>query len=359
MGSLSPSRVWAQTHLRLSYVGHLAVLLLVALSVLPTGPLLDLFGQAAGLRSLPVFPPPRPLQTDLLITQTLPQPGALRGSLAGTSNLSGVDSRQSSLPASVAPLPDRAQPSAGTEKLKAPFKYKVMPGDTPGEIAERFGISTDTVLSANNLTNPEGLQIGEELLILPMSGVVHTVTGGDNLHDLALAYGVTPESIAEYNQIADPLSLQVGDKLVVPGGKLQGGRVSPSSRGGRPASAVASGSFRWPTGGSITQYFGEAGHSGIDLATGSGSPVYAADAGVVETALKLGYGYGWHLVIDHGNGYKTLYAHLSAFFADYGERVGKGDRIGSVGSTGLSTGPHLHFEVFQNGVRVNPLKFLP
>ncbi len=239
-------------------------------------------------------------------------------------------------------------------------KYRVASGDTPGEIAERFGVSTDTILQANNLSDPQGLQIGQELFILPVSGALHTVTSGDNVHDLALMYGVTAESIAEYNQLADPNSLQVGEKLVIPGGKLQEGRTSASSRGSRPtATGAASGSFRWPTGGSITQYFGENGHTGIDVATGSGSPVYAADGGVVVTALKLGYGYGWHLVIDHGNGYKTLYGHLSAFFADYGERVNKGDRIGSVGSTGLSTGPHLHFEVLQNGTRVNPLKYLP
>lgn len=329
-----------EPRLRPSYLSHLVVLLAVAMAVLTDQP----FG---GQRSLPVFPPSREVQPEMLVSQTLPR-------VPETSVSPGV------LPAAPnAPMPDRAQPVAEAAKPKAPIKYKVESGDTISEIAERFGVSTEAVLWSNALSNPEGLQIGDELLIPPVPGLIHVVSSGDNLHDLALAYGVTPESIAEYNQVADPNALQVGDQLVVPGGKVEAGRVSGSSRGGRPAPMAATGSFRWPTGGSITQYFGEAGHSGIDLATGAGSPVYAADAGVVETALKLGYGYGWYLVINHGNGYKTLYSHLSAFFVDYGERVGKGDRIGAVGSTGLSTGPHLHFEVFQNGVRVNPLKLLP
>lgn len=251
------------------------------------------------------------------------------------------------------------QPARGDAKPREPFKYAVAAGDTVSGIASSFGISRETVLWANSLGNPDSLQVGEELVILPVSGVLHAVASGDSVNDLALAYGVAAEKIVEFNGISDPDMLVVGQKLVVPEGKIQVGRASPSSRGARPSSGGASGSFRWPAGGNITQYFGQSGHSGIDIAGQHGSPIYAADAGVVTTALKLNYDYGWYLVIDHGNGYRTLYAHMSAFHVDYGERVGKGERIGSVGSTGLSTGPHLHFEVFQNGVRVNPLKFLP
>lgn len=257
-----------------------------------------------------------------------------------------------------------ATPTAGQKapaqptKPKAPNRYKVAEGDTVSGIAEKFGISADTVMSANDLSDPNNLQIGDELDILPVSGVLHTVADGDNINDLALLYGVTAESIAEFNGLVDPNMLRLGDKLIVPDGKIQMARASSVSRGGRP-SAAATGSFRWPTGGTITQYFGENGHSGLDIANQQGTVIGAADGGVVVTALKLGYGYGWHLVIDHGNGYRTLYSHLSAFHVDYGERVAKGESIGLMGSTGLSTGPHLHFEVFQNGVRVNPLKFLP
>ncbi len=337
----------------LPYLSHLAVFSLVIVGVMAgqSGPF------ARPEDSLPSFPLRPETRPDLLISQPLPLPATASSLTAGPGSV--VDAKTIPSPTVAPALPDSRQAAGGGSRSRALQKYKVAPGDTPGEIAERFGISTETLLQANNLANPQGLQIGDELLILPVSGVLHTVTIGDNVHDLALLYGVTPESIAEFNQLADPNSLQVGEKLVVPGGKIQMARAGGSSRGGRSSEPVASGSFRWPAGGNITQYFGENGHTGIDLASGIGSPVYAADSGVVVTALKLSYGYGWHLVIDHGNGYKTLYGHLSAFFADYGERVNKGDRIGSVGSTGLSTGPHLHFEISQNGVRVNPLKFLP
>lgn len=343
------------------YLTHLAVVLLVTLSVLGvrsvSGPLAQVTGTGVPPRALPSTPESKP---DLLRVPTRLQPETASGkAVAAESSLQTRESKLSPPPKNLA-LPDRAQPSGQASKPKAPLKYTVAPGDTVSEIADRFGISSETVMWANNLTNPEGLQIGEELVILPVSGVLHTVTSGDNVNDLALVYGVSPESIAEFNSLADPNSLQVGDKLVVPDGKIQMARATGISRGGRSAAPPsASGSFRWPAGGSISQYFGEYGHSGIDIASAQGNPVYAADGGVVVTALKLGYGYGWHLVIDHGNGYKTLYSHLSAFYVDYGERVGKGEQIGAVGSTGLSTGPHLHFEVFQNGVRVNPLKFLP
>lgn len=248
------------------------------------------------------------------------------------------------------------QPSAIKERPTTPFTYKVAPGDTASGIAEKFGVSTDTVLTANDVSDPDALQVGDELTILPVSGVVHTITDGDTLVDLAAMYGVSAESIATYNALADPLALQLGAKLVVPGGKIQVTRLSGSSRGGaRPG---ATGSFRWPTVGPITTYFG-GGHRGIDIAAPAGVPVYVTDGGIVVTALKLNYDYGYHLIIDHGNGYRTVYAHLSAFYVDYGEKVSRGDRIGAVGSTGLSTGPHLHFEVWENGVKVDPLNYLP
>jgi murein DD-endopeptidase MepM/ murein hydrolase activator NlpD len=248
-----------------------------------------------------------------------------------------------------------------TEQSRVPIKYEVQEGDTISDIAEKFGITADSILGSNALADPDDLQIGDELLIPPVTGLLHTVTEGDNLHDLAALYGVTPESIAEFNELPDPNSLELGALLVVPDGQIQYARADSAGRGGRPSQspAAATGSFQWPAGGTITQYYGENGHSGLDIAAGMGSPIYAADSGVVVTALKLSYGYGWYLVIDHENGYRTLYSHLSAFYTDYGERVTKGQTIAAMGSTGLSTGPHLHFEVFINGVRDNPLNYLP
>ncbi|HEX9015200.1 MAG TPA: M23 family metallopeptidase, partial [Chloroflexota bacterium] len=238
-----------------------------------------------------------------------------------------------------------------------PLTYLVQAGDTVGGIAESFGISEDTILSANDIDDPTALQIGAELTILPVSALVHTVAAGDTLAGIASEYGVSQESIASYNPLPDPEGLTVGDKLVVPGGRLKVARAATSSRGGARPSAP-SGSFRWPTTGGISTYFSGA-HRGIDIMSRTGVPIYAADGGTVVTAIKGAYDYGNYLVIDHGNGYRTLYAHLSAFSVEYGERVGKGENIGAVGSTGISTGPHLHFEVWENGVKVDPLGYLP
>jgi murein DD-endopeptidase MepM/ murein hydrolase activator NlpD len=253
-----------------------------------------------------------------------------------------------------------AQDTAPTEApaRREPHTHTVAPGDTVSGIADMFGVSVQTILWTNDLWDADSIQVGDELAILPVSGVLHRIGAGDNVNYLALVYDVAAEEIVEFNDLADPDMLQVGDRLIVPGGTIQPGRGSGSSRGGRPT-PVATGSFRWPAAGFISQYFGENGHSGLDIGAQWGAPIYAADTGVVVTALKLSTGYGWYLVIDHENGYRTLYSHLSAFHVDYGERVVKGEVIGLVGSTGLSTGPHLHFEIFQNGVRVNPLNFLP
>jgi murein DD-endopeptidase MepM/ murein hydrolase activator NlpD len=346
-GCVAHSAAWSRVRPR--YLHHVAVLAIAigaaAAAVIIPNPF------AKGDFALPAMPPAR-VETDLLVVSPIPsqrleaQPD--RVSIAAMEARAAASQQVDGKP---------AQPIAAPPKAKTPSKYRVEDGDTVGGIAERFGISSQTVMWANSLSDPDSLQIGEELVILPVSGVLHTVAGGDNLNDLALTYGVTPESIAEFNVLSDPDMLQLGDKLVVASGKMGVARTAVS-RSAAPSPA-ATGSFRWPAGGSITQYFGEDGHTGVDLASPSGNPVYAAESGVVVTALKLGYGYGWHLVIDHGNGYRTLYGHLSAFNADYGEQVAKGDRIGSVGNTGLSTGPHLHFELIQNGGRVNPLKYLP
>ncbi len=345
---LKPVELAAGVGVQARYLYHLAVLVTAVCAAVSAVAIPTPFRGA----EVPPALPPAKVQTDLLVIPAILSPRM--GAAAERMSIAAMEARAAASQPAEGKAPAEA---VDLPKPKTPTKYRVADGDTVGEIAERFGISSNTVMWANNISDPSSLQIGEELLILPVSGVLHTVAKGDNLNDLALTYGVTPESIAEFNALADPSMLQLGQKLIVPDGKIGATRVT-SSRGSSPAPA-ATGSFRWPAGGSITQYFGEDGHTGLDLASPAGSPVYAAESGVVVTALKLGYGYGWHLVIDHGNGYTTLYGHLSAFNVDYGERVIKGDRIGSVGNTGLSTGPHLHFELTRGGVRVNPLKYLP
>jgi murein DD-endopeptidase MepM/ murein hydrolase activator NlpD len=132
---------------------------------------------------------------------------------------------------------------------------------------------------------------------------------------------------------------------------------APVARSG-PAASIPGG-ISWPLRGVITQRFGENGHTGLDIADPTGTAVRAAAPGVVSVAAKATYGYGWRIIIDHGNGYSTLYAHLSAFNVAAGATVARGQVIGAVGQTGLATGPHLHFEVRVNGQANDPLKFLP
>lgn len=267
----------------------------------------------------------------------------------------------------------QAGASSPAPEQRGPIQYEVEPGDTVSTIAESFGISTETVLWANNLSNADFVKIGQTLLIPPTSGVVHTVVKGDTLLSIALRYGSDTETIAGYpaNEVSDPDSLSIGQQLVIPGGRIPAARAAASSstRGGTraadaasaaPAQAAAppSGHFIWPNPGKITQYFSGS-HDAIDIATPIGTPIVAADGGVVVDQQQLGWGLGWYITVDHGNGYSTTYAHMGSFAVGPGERVSQGQMIGRVGMTGLTTGPHNHFIVRRNGVPVNPLGVLP
>ena len=243
--------------------------------------------------------------------------------------------------------------------------YIVQPGDTVIGLAERFGITPETILSANSSLagNPDLLQLGQELQILPVSGVLHEVKPGDTLSTVAQRYQVSIEAIVAYegNDLSDPDNLRPGQKLVIPGGKWAYTAPSPAAvAGGVPANVrlPVTGRFTWPTTGRITQ--GPwARHMAIDLGTPTGTPVYASDGGYVLEAGWSQVGYGLYVLVDHGNGYRTRYAHLSKALVGAGQVVEKGQKIGLVGSTGRSTGPHLHFEIYKSGALQNPLNYLP
>lgn len=251
--------------------------------------------------------------------------------------------------------------------------YVVQNGDTISGIARRFNISVNTILWENNLSVTSLLQPGDKLSILPSSGVAHNVTAGQTLGQIASLYGVTSEAIMNANGLANPNQLRIGAKLVIPGGNKIAQAPSGSKIGedaskslsaikkiipGPSAIIPAGGRMVWPTvGHTITQYFSWR-HTGVDIANHIGTPIYAADDGVVTT---LGYnrgGYGNQIIIDHGGGKQTRYAHLSAFSVNMGQKVSKGQYIGAMGSTGRSTGPHLHFEVMIKGQRYNPLNYV-
>ncbi len=245
--------------------------------------------------------------------------------------------------------------------------YVVEDGDTISEIAEKFQLSTNTILWENKLGPRDFIKPGQELVILPVTGVTYTVSRGDTLRAIAAKYKAEEEDILEVNKLADASELKIGAKLIVPDGiPPPAARPTVTTSSGlasiksifTPAPAVA-GKFNWPTTSHrITQYYRGWRHTGIDIGAPIGQPIYAAEDGVVITAGWNSGGYGLYIVIDHGNGLHTLYAHSSKLLVKKGDRVKKGEVIANIGSTGRSTGPHIHFEVRSNGNRVNPLDYL-
>lgn len=245
--------------------------------------------------------------------------------------------------------------------------YIVQAGDTVLGIAGKFGLKPESIQWSNAQleSNVDLIRPGDTLNIPPVDGVLHTVTSGDTLGSLAAKYKVTVEDIVNHKNnglTSADAQLTVGNALIIPNGTKT--YVTPAavaySGGEVPTTAqIGSGNFDWPASGSINQrYWG--GHAAIDLGGWTGAPVKAADGGYVAVATGgWNGGYGNHIIIDHGNGFVTLYAHLNSIFVKPGESVARGQQIGSLGNTGNSTGPHLHFEIRYQGVQRNPLNYLP
>lgn len=246
--------------------------------------------------------------------------------------------------------------------------YTVVEGDTIEAIAERYGLSVDTLLYANDMYADDILQIGQELLIPSMDALVYTVVEGDTMWGVADAFTADFDEIVKANPDVDADALQPGQVLFVPGGTPPARRTMVASRGGGSRTASASGTFAlWPAYGNTTDEFGWRVHpitgvwhlhDGLDIDVAYGTPVAAVDSGTVTTAGWLG-GYGIAVKIDHGNGITTMYAHLDSVAVDPGDWVETGDLIGYSGNTGNSTGPHLHFTVLVGGEPVDPWGWLP
>jgi murein DD-endopeptidase MepM/ murein hydrolase activator NlpD len=245
--------------------------------------------------------------------------------------------------------------------------YTVQSGDNVWSIATGFELEPQTVLWANPKveSSPDLLSVGQKLIIPPVDGIWYTVAKGDTVESLAKKYKTTVEKIVGFagNQIEEPYTLAAGQRIMLPDGQKQ--IVVPVNRypmtrvGTAPKGAPkGSGRFAWPASGMLSQGFW-AGHSGIDVASRTGVPIRAADDGYVQLAGRDTWGYGLQVVVDHGNGYMTRYAHLNDIKVKAGDFVTKGQLLGGMGCTGRCTGPHLHFEVLLNGVPRNPLGFLP
>jgi hypothetical protein len=270
--------------------------------------------------------------------------------------------------------------------------YTIQKGDTLFAIAEAFGLKPETVLWGNTYTlgdDPHRLLPGQVLNILPVNGTYHKWSAGEGLNGVAKGYSVTPEDIINWpGNHLDPNTLgdwsnpdiEPGAMLVIPGGqrafvtwsapnglnrknpgvaKIMG----PGYCGTIVDGAVGIGAFVWPTNNhwiSGYDYSPSTNHRGIDIGGYLGDPIMAADNGVIVYAGWNNWGYGNVVVIDHGNGWQTLYAHLSTVGVYCGQSVYQGGVLGAMGSTGNSSGPHLHFEMINETYgRVNPHDFLP
>lgn len=224
--------------------------------------------------------------------------------------------------------------------------YKVKEGDTPASIAENFGISLNTLLWANSIRNPRLIRIGDELIILPVTGVQYEVRKGDTIESIAKQFKGDAEEIISFNGLVIDEPLMVGTALIIPDGEI----VLPPSP-----------TVRIPRFSGLPEYKGYYlrpifggrrsrgihGFNGIDLANSCGVPVLAAAEGTVLIARSSGWngGYGRYIVLNHSNGTQTLYAHLLSVLASPGQKVAQGSQIAVLGSSGNSTGCHAHFEV--------------
>ena len=242
--------------------------------------------------------------------------------------------------------------------------HTVVAGDTLYAVAQKYGLRAETLIWANNMEqNPDLLRLGQKLVVLPINAVYHTVAAKDTIESIAKQYKAKPaDIIAHKGNNLDPKNpaIKVGQKLLVPGGSkpiLQ--KMVKIYSGAVPANASkGTGRFVWPASGRITQGF-KPYHRALDIAGWTGAQIKAADSGYVIDAGWNDTGYGNYVVVDHRNGFQTLYGHLSRILVNAGTSVGKGTVIGLMGSTGRSTGPHLHFEVRQRGVPLNPFGQLP
>lgn len=238
--------------------------------------------------------------------------------------------------------------------------YTVKGGENLATIAKRFDISVDTIKWANDLKN-DLIKPGQTLKIPPVTGIVHKVESGETIYTIAKKYNTNAQNIVNFpfNDFADldTFALTTGQTLYVPDGTIEPEKVVSQFVAAIQAGVHGPSNFIWPTSGIITQYpiwY----HMALDIANPSAPPVLAADAGTVAYAGWNSSGYGNMVLIDHGNGYQSLYGHMSAIDVSVGEHVGQGQQVGQMGSTGRSTGTHLHFEIRSGGTLLNPLNFL-
>jgi murein DD-endopeptidase MepM/ murein hydrolase activator NlpD len=276
----------------------------------------------------------------------------------------------------VAAAQQTPEPQATPDPTAVPepayFTYSIQAGDTVDSIAAAYGIDPGYIIWNNpEISDPDSLIVGATMVIPSTDGLVYNVTLGDTIGGIASTYGVDVSSIVGYapNGLTSADNIVEGKVLLVPGAAIPAPAPEPDVA--IPAAVpeedtsapAASSGFIWPWYGGISQYFGEpelgSYHKGLDIEGYTGGTIVAAAAGRVVLVAWDDYGLGYHVIIDHGDGFQTIYAHLSDIWVSQGQYVDQGEAVGALGSTGYSTGPHLHFQINYYGTPVDPLGYLP
>ncbi|WP_434756837.1 M23 family metallopeptidase [Borrelia puertoricensis] len=235
-------------------------------------------------------------------------------------------------------------------------KHKINPGETLSHIAARYNITSETLISYNDIKDVRSIKPNFVINVPNMKGVLYTVEKSDSLSSIAKKYKIPKVDILDANNLDNEV-LYLGQKLFIPGGRMAKELLR---------NALGE-TFLFPTQGIITSGYGYrpdpftkiiSFHNGIDIANVANTPIFATKEGIVVTAGFSVGGYGKYIIISHNNGFQTLYAHLGSFAVKVGQKVSRGQIIGRMGSTGYSTGNHLHFTIFKDGKTGNPMKYL-
>ncbi|GAB6179304.1 M23 family metallopeptidase [Desulfotomaculum defluvii] len=251
------------------------------------------------------------------------------------------------------------EPIKETASKKVEMEYKVRLGDTLWSIADRTGISIARLAEVNQL-NPEDILLEGKTLTIPgLELRYHKIASGETLSHIAGQYGISLGELLNANNLSNPDLIKVGATLVVPNNRMSETQTTISISGNQ-SSKVQIGGWAWPVAGNITSNFGIRGdrpHEGVDIGALSGATIVAPEQGKVVWSAARGT-YGLTVILDHGNGIRSLYAHCSRLLVTEGQWVDRNQPIARVGNTGRSEGPHLHMEVLRQGIPLDPLLFL-
>jgi murein DD-endopeptidase MepM/ murein hydrolase activator NlpD len=233
--------------------------------------------------------------------------------------------------------------------------YRTRAGDSISRIAARFNLNIDTLVSWNALRDARNIPVGTQLDVPNANGLKYTVRRGDTLQGIARSSGVDLNNILDWNRLSSSV-ISVGQELFLPGARMNTNELN----------RILGNLFMYPVLGRISSYFGvrpdpftgvERFHNGVDIVNKPLTPIQAAMAGTVGD-VGFSADYGYYVILKHSGGYQTLYGHLTRYLVARGQRVQQGQKIGELGTTGYSTGPHLHFSIFHGGEAVDPLRFL-